>query len=112
MELAKTVGSVNEMAEVLGVDPMTVRRWRDTYPSFASALPVRRNDRAGDQLLSDSYIEMLRLLSTGHTPQQIGAKLDYNTNSVHESLARMRDRLGCKTTAQLSAEAVRRKIIK
>lgn len=113
IEIAKTAQSVKGLAVMLGVSETTIRDWRKHYPSFAKALPIRLLDSAPeDQTLSKRYTAIVQLLANGKTPQEIGEELSYNTNSVHEALARMRDRLECDTTVQVVAEALRREWIK
>ena len=88
--------------------------WKDRvrHMAWVPLLPeeaerILENGSTAPQLAA-SDPAFLRLVARGSAPGVIGRRLGISTRSVHRRLARLRDELGTRSSAELTAELSRR----
>ena len=82
-----------------------VMAWVPLLPDEAEQI-LQKGSTAPQLAASDP--DFLRLVARGEAPGSIGRRLGISTRSVHRRLARLRDQLGSRSSAELAAELSRR----
>jgi two-component system, NarL family, invasion response regulator UvrY len=83
-------------------------------PAFAEklAFDLRKDrDRPGHELLSDREFEVMRLIASGKTVGEISALLSLSDSTVSTYRARILEKMGMQTNAQLTHYAVKNKLV-
>ena len=90
-------------------------KWRDRAiaVSFVPLMPGELEDLVAPEdsqafVPEQDDVVLYKLIARGLPAPTIATELGIATRSVHRRLARLRDRLGVETTAQLAAEFARR----
>ncbi len=71
----------------------------------------RGDDRAPHELLSDREFEVLRLIASGKTVGEIARILSLSDNTISTYRARILEKMGMKTNAELTLYAVQNKLV-
>lgn len=71
----------------------------------------RGDDRAPHELLSDREFEVLRLIGSGKTVGEIAHTLSLSDNTISTYRARILEKMGMKTNAELTHYAVQNKLV-
>jgi two-component system, NarL family, invasion response regulator UvrY len=83
-------------------------------PSLAEKLVVdlrRGDDRAPHETLSDREFEVMRLIASGKTVREIAAVLSLSDNTISTYRARILEKMGMKTNAELTHYAIQNKLV-
>ncbi|MDH4094980.1 MAG: response regulator transcription factor [Betaproteobacteria bacterium] len=79
--------------------------------SDAAAASLVAAERSPRQELTDRELEVLRLLAEGLGPTEIGARLHLSVKTVSTHKARVQDKLGVASTAELVRYALENKLL-
>lgn len=71
----------------------------------------RGDDRAPHELLSDREFEVLRLIGSGKTVGEIAHTLSLSDNTISTYRARILEKMGMKTNAELTHYAIQNKLV-
>jgi two-component system, NarL family, invasion response regulator UvrY len=86
-----------------------------TYVSPALAeklvLDLRRDDRAPHETLSDREFEVMRLIASGKTVKEIAGILSLSDNTISTYRARILEKMGMKTNAELTHYAIQNRLV-
>jgi len=77
----------------------------------AAAALLQAGDKSSHDVLSDREFEVLRLLAGGLGPTEIGEKLHLSVKTVSTHKARILDKLGLGSTAELVRYALDHKLV-
>jgi DNA-binding NarL/FixJ family response regulator len=83
-------------------------------PSLAEKLAVdlrRDADRPQHELLSDREFEVMRLIASGKTVSEIAGLLSLSDSTISTYRARILEKMGMKTNAELTHYAIQNKLI-
>jgi two-component system response regulator NreC len=80
-------------------------------PAMGARLATADNGSDDGNLLSGREVEVLSLLAAGHTNQEIARRLYVSVRTVETHRARIRDKLGTETRAELIAAARERGLL-
>lgn len=87
---------------------------RYVSPAFAEQLTVdltQEADRPPHEVLSDREFEVLRLIASGHTVGAIAELLSLSDKTISTYRARILEKMGMKTNAELTHYAVRNRLV-
>jgi two-component system, NarL family, invasion response regulator UvrY len=91
-----------------------IKGGRYVSPALAESLVVelgRGFDRAPHEILSDREFEVLCLIASGKTVSQIADILSLSDNTISTYRARILDKMGLKTNAELTFYAIQNNLI-
>ncbi|HXQ20645.1 MAG TPA: response regulator transcription factor [Candidatus Acidoferrales bacterium] len=77
---------------------------------LASALE-RPDDRLPHELLSDREYQVLCLIASGKTVKEVAERLHLSDNTISTYRARILDKMGMRTNAELTSYAVRNRLV-
>lgn len=100
-ELAKAIQKVLEGGKYLS-------------PEFAEKLIVdleRGGDRPPDETLSDREFQVMRLIASGKTLSEIAALLSLSDKTISTYRARLMEKMGMRTNAELTHYAIQNKLV-
>ncbi|MGW2930825.1 response regulator [Streptomyces sp. NPDC001156] len=80
-------------------------------PAMGARLATADNGSDGGNVLTGREVEVLSLLAAGHTNQEIARRLYVSVRTVETHRARIRDKLGTETRAELIAAARERGLL-
>ncbi|MGI5140296.1 MULTISPECIES: response regulator [unclassified Streptomyces] len=80
-------------------------------PAMGARLATADNGNGGGNVLTGREVEVLSLLAAGHTNQEIARRLYVSVRTVETHRARIRDKLGTETRAELIAAARERGLL-
>jgi DNA-binding NarL/FixJ family response regulator len=83
-------------------------------PTLAEKLAFaleRPDDRLPHELLSDREYQVLCLIASGKTVKEIAERLHLSDNTISTYRARILDKMGMKTNAELTSYAVRNRLV-
>ena len=110
---AGAAGYVNKEeapAEVVRAVRKVLAGGRYVSPAFAERLAMDlavETDKPIDELLSDREFEVLHLIASGKTVSQIAEQLSLSVKTISTYRARILEKMGMKTNAELTHYAVR-----
>jgi len=110
---AGAAGYVNKEeapAEVVKAVRKVLAGGRYVSPAFAERLAMDlavETDKPIDELLSDREFEVLHLIASGKTVSQIAEQLSLSVKTISTYRARILEKMGMKTNAELTHYAVR-----
>ena len=87
---------------------------RYVSPALAEKLVLdlgRGTDRAPHELLSDREFEVMRLIASGKTVGEIAELLNLSDRTISTYRARLLEKLGMKTNAELTHYAIQNKLV-
>lgn len=100
-ELAKAIQKVLEGGKYLS-------------PEFAERLIVdleRGGDRPPDETLSDREFQVMRLIASGKTLSEIASLLSLSDKTISTYRARLMEKMGMRTNAELTHYAIQNKLV-
>jgi two-component system invasion response regulator UvrY len=82
-------------------------------PALAEKLvfDLRRDDRPPHETLSDREFEVMRLIASGKTIKEIAGILSLSDNTISTYRARILEKMGMKTNAELTHYAIQNKLV-
>jgi DNA-binding NarL/FixJ family response regulator len=82
-------------------------------PALAEKLvfDLRRDDRPPHETLSDRELEVMRLIASGKTVKEIAGILSLSDNTISTYRARILEKMGMKTNAELTHYAIQNKLV-
>ncbi len=82
-------------------------------PALAEKLvfDLRRDDRPPHETLSDREFEVMRLIASGKTVKEIAGILSLSDNTISTYRARILEKMGMKTNAELTHYAIQNRLV-
>ena len=82
-------------------------------PALAEKLvfDLRRDDRPPHETLSDREFEVMRLIASGKTVKEIAGILSLSDNTISTYRARILEKMGMKTSAELTHYAIQNRLV-
>ena len=82
-------------------------------PALAEKLvfDLRRDDRPPHETLSDREFEVMRLIASGKTIKEIAGILSLSDNTISTYRARILEKMGMKTNAELTHYAIQNRLV-
>src|SRR5229473_2524629 len=87
---------------------------RYVSPALAEELVIdleRRSDRPPHETLSDREFEVMRLIASGKTVGEIASLLSLSDSTISTYRARILEKMGMKTNAELTHYAIKNKLV-
>jgi two-component system, NarL family, invasion response regulator UvrY len=75
------------------------------------AFDLRRDDRPPHETLSDREFEVMRLIASGKTVKEIAGILSLSDNTISTYRARILEKMGMKTNAELTHYAIQNRLV-
>ena len=101
-------------AELVKAINKVAKGGRYVSPALAEELVIdleRRSDRPPHETLSDREFEVMRLIASGKTVGEIASLLSLSDSTISTYRARILEKMGMKTNAELTHYAIKNKLV-
>lgn len=104
----------NSRAELVGAVNKVIEGGRYVSPALAERLAFdieRGSDRPAHELLSGREFEVMRLIASGKTVGEIAEQLSLSDKTISTYRARILEKMGMKTNAEITHYAIKNKLV-
>ena len=104
----------NSRAELVAAVNKVIEGGRYVSPALAESLVFdieRGSDRPPHELLSDREFEVMKLIASGKTVGEIAEQLSLSDKTISTYRARILEKMGMKTNAEITHYAIKNKLV-